>query len=320
MKLLDSHYYVKEPRVIDVDKEPRYIKEINTKEFVKRSALDSDYDELVRENLILLKKGKPIIVYLVIPEMPSVDMVKVLKRIRYLSGKRTSGLKTKSRIFGYSPREKIRKDYCSSTGLAYEDPEAHDYICKFGSAVSGYYRRYCPEIFLQHMNMTKEKILEEWVIKESPFTSGIINKNNPLKYHFDTGNFEQVYSNMIAFKKDCVGGHLSIPEYNIGLEIGNKSLVFFDGQAIMHGVTPFKLTSPDGYRYTIVYYTLKTMWNCDPLNDEVARIKNVKTERERLRYKVLTNQPLTPEEKQIIDMLEEKSSLVTRMVTTESQA
>lgn len=315
MRFLASDYYVKDPRVIDVDEEPKHHKDLNYREYVRRSAVDSDYDELIKENIIVIKDGKPVLVYLVIPEMPSIQMVKYLKRVRYLTGRRTAGLKIKSKLFGYSPREKIRKDFCSSTALSFEDPEAHEYVCNFGTSVASYYKKYCPEIFVKHMKETKGKVSKEWVIHGSPFTSGVINRNNPLKYHYDSGNFEQVYSNMVAFKKDCRGGHLAVPEYNIGLEIGNKSIVFFDGQALIHGVTPFRLTSPEGYRYTVVYYTLKAMWQCRPVTEELARIKTLKTEREMLRYKLLTGAELTPLEKEKVDLLEEKSSLVTKVTT-----
>jgi hypothetical protein len=149
--------------------------------------------------------------------------------------------------------------------------------------------------------------MDDWKIGGTPFTSGIINKNNPLKYHFDAGNIGQVYSNMIAFKNDCEGGHLALPEFDIGLEISNRSVVFFDGQDILHGVTPFRLLSRDAYRYTIVYYTLKQMWNCKPLDEEIARIRTRKTERETTRFKRLTGE-LKPEDDTVYQALEKKAN------------
>ena len=32
--------------------------------------------------------------------------------------------------------------------------------------------------------------------------------------------------------------------------------------------------------YSVVYYSLEQMWKCEPLGDEVERIRNVKTQRE----------------------------------------
>lgn len=76
------------------------------------------------------------------------------------------------------------------------------------------------------------------------------------------------------------GGRLSIPEYDIKLEIADDTLVIFNGQEILHGVTPIKKTHPKGYRYTVVYYSMEQMWKCDSLNEETDRIRKKKKERE----------------------------------------
>jgi hypothetical protein len=92
---------------------------------------------------------------------------------------------------------------------------------------------------------------------------------------------------MVGFKSNVKGGHLAIPEYDIGLEIANNSVVLFDGQKICHGVTPITLKSKNAYRYTVVYYTLQQMWKCQPITEEVARIKDERTALERRRIQRL---------------------------------
>jgi len=128
-----------------------------------------------------------------------------------------------------------------------------------------------------------DKVLKDYQIENTPFTSGIINKDNQLKYHFDTGNFKDVYSCMLGFKEDILGGYLALPEYNCAFEIEDNSLFIFDGQNILHGVTPFEKLTEKSYRYTIVYYSLKRMWQCLPINDEVVRIRNKRLEIEERR-------------------------------------
>lgn len=153
-------------------------------------------------------------------------------------------------------------------------------VTEFGTKLAGIYYTNAPEVFSKHNKTTLDNVEGEWVIPKTPFTSGIINKNNPLKYHFDTGNFRDVYSAMVVFKKDIDGGYLSLPEYNVGMKLQSNSVFLFDGQSVLHGVTPIKRKDPVAYRYSIVYYSLRQMWNCDPLNEELARIRQVKTERE----------------------------------------
>jgi hypothetical protein len=135
-------------------------------------------------------------------------------------------------------------------------------------------------------------------MKNSVFTSGIINKNNQLNYHFDRGNFRNVYSNMIAFKKDMGGGHLSIPEYDIGLEISDSSVSLFDGQKILHGVTPLKPLTEEAYRFTLVYYSLEQMWKCESPQEELERVKKLKTDSARKRLRHMRGEFTDEEKKQ----------------------
>jgi len=147
------------------------------------------------------------------------------------------------------------------------------------------YRKAFPDVFYNHKEVVENKILSEWRIGNSIFTSGIINKNNQLKYHLDSGNIKGMMSNMVCFKRKVVGGYLAIPEYDLLLECADNTVVIFDGQKIMHGVTQIKHTADDSYRYTIVYYSLQQMWNCLTMTDELARIRNLKQEREIKRIK-----------------------------------
>jgi hypothetical protein len=123
-------------------------------------------------------------------------------------------------------------------------------------------------------------VLDDWKIGDTPFTSGIINKNNQLPYHFDAGNVKNVWSNMVVFKKDVTGGCLACPELGITFELKDNSVLMFDGQNILHGVTPFNKTSPNGYRYSIVYYSLLPMWNCLPPKEEIKQAANRRRARE----------------------------------------
>ena len=140
---------------------------------------------------------------------------------------------------------------------------------------------------MKHAEVTGEKVLGEYKIPKTPFTSGIVNKDNQLKYHFDTGNFKEVYSAMLVLKRDIAGGHLSIPEFDMGIELKNNSLFMFDGQGLLHGVTPIFKKTARAVRYSIVYYSMRQMWNCLPITDELIRIRKKKAERENNRVERL---------------------------------
>lgn len=263
-------------------------KSLDLKEYVKRSAQESDYETLVRDDCLIKIDGKPAIFYMRL-DKATVDMEplrRALLGIRYDTTTRSSGLKTTSRVFGYQPRIPMRRDFCTATSLATEQPNTNQLVEDYGRAIASIYQRAFPEVFEHHDEWTREKIKEEWQIKKTPFTSGIINKNNPLKYHFDAGNIPSVCSCMLALKQSCGGGYLSFPELNLALEIGDKTLSIFDGQSVLHGVTPIRKLSENAHRFTVVFYTLLQMWKCEPLTEEIARIRKVKTEREHRRIQL----------------------------------
>ena len=260
-------------------------KDLDLKSYIKRTALESDYSQLIKEPTLIrdADSGELKIIYDIVG-IDTREIVDALKRIKYHEGKRTRGLVSRSRIFGYRPRHPIRGNYCSSTSLASEFPTEHSLVCTLAEKIEDYYTKWYPDGYKRHLEATDEKIETDWRINhKSAFTSGIINKNNPLKYHFDTGNFNDVFSMMIVFKEDVQGGYLSVPEYDIGFELVNNSVLMFDGQSILHGVTPIYFKNANAHRFSMVYYSLKQMWKCLEVDEEIAWARQAKTNRERSR-------------------------------------
>ena len=258
-------------------------KEIDIAKYKKRSAFITDVDNIIKKDTIVYCKDNPVILYQKLENDLTKNLRWSVKNTNFTSGKRSRGLSHISRTFGFSPRIAMRQDYCHTSSMAYDQPKHHIVLTKFADYLNDAYAKNFPDVFEQHSKQVEKKIKPEWKIANTPFTSGIINKNNPLKYHFDQGNFKGVMSNMIAFKKDVTGGHLVIPEFNIALEIEDNTLTIFDGQDILHGVSGFDRNNDLGYRYTIVYYSLEQMWKCEPVDQEVVRIRKIKQEREKKR-------------------------------------
>lgn len=226
------------------------------------------------------KTGETKIVYLDVAEPRFLgELSTLLQKIRYDKNDRTGGMPTVSRIFGYAPRITIRKDFCSGASLNSEDPIAYRKIVDAATLASILYEEHNPALYERH-NLLSQKVLPDYRLGDTAFTSGIINKNNQLRYHFDSGNFKDVWSAMFVFKKDVDGGFLSVPEYDVGFKLSNFSLLLFDGQSILHGVTPIRLMSPKAFRLSIVFYSLRLLWNCVSPADELLRIRKVKTGRE----------------------------------------
>jgi hypothetical protein len=258
---------------------------IDAKELEKKSAWEGDTSRIITEPTVLTENGKVVIIYGAYPGRVD-DLRDACKKIDYLKSTRTGGLATESRIFGFRPRNVIRGDYCTSTSLARENPKEHEIVCRIGKEFSGLYENWAPQVYQNHKAMVDSKLLPEWKIKDTIFTSGIINRNNSLKYHFDSGNFKDCMSCMLVLKKDIEGGMLSIPEYDLRLDLQDRSYLFFDGQSLLHGVTPIKKMTKFSYRFSIVFYSLQQMCNCLPFEEELKRIRLVKKKREEKRVDI----------------------------------
>lgn len=273
----------------------RYLdkRDIKLKDYSKRSAKEEDYSILINEECVGYDKetGEIIFLHAQIGE-DTTELVEALKSIQYQKSERSGGLVTNSRVFGYRPRITMRADFCSAASLTKDSPKAVQLLGKLALSMQKLYSEYISETFAKHKEVVEEKIKPEWLIKDTIFSSGIVNKNNQLRYHLDSGNFSDVFSCMLVLKGNGVeGGFLSIPSYDIGLELKNNHVLLFNGQNLLHGVTPIQRRNATAYRFSVVFYTLKTMWNCLPVSEEIERIKKRKTEREFRRAE------LTPEKK-----------------------
>ena len=260
------------------------LKEVDHKTLRKVSAKTSDVPTMITEDVIIYDKetGKPLVLYIKLKENLS-HLRWAVKNQSYQTHRRSAGLVQSSNLFGFTPRITFRQDYCTITAMAEKYPKQHTIITNFIDTIYGYYEKYFPEEFAKHKEEVKERVLEDWTIGETPFTSGIVNKNNALKYHTDSGNFKGVLSNMVVLKRGVKGGHLIIPELELGLEVEDSTLVVFNGQNLIHGVSEIEYEDDNSYRYSIVYYSLESMWRCEPLEDELSRIRKIKTEREKKR-------------------------------------
>lgn len=250
---------------------------INPDSFKHRRAEQSDCSIFINESttITLQDQNDPCLIY--IKDVEVDGLLDACSKIYIPTNVRGRGLVTTSRTFGYAPRNLVRNLGCRNSSLNIDSPEEHNSIVKCADRASFYYNRYANKVAKRHQSMTDNYLDSEYKLGESMFTSGVINKDNPLLYHYDKGNYTGVWSAMFAFKKDVEGGYLAIPELDIMLETSDRSLTLFNGQLYLHGVTPVVKKSKSAYRYTVVYYSLKDMWNCEPYKGEVEYLRQKRT-------------------------------------------
>jgi hypothetical protein len=241
---------------------------------------ETDASRFVTADTLVTIDGEPQLLYKKLKcDISAVEWA--ARQIKYAETKRTAGMATRSATFGYMPRRALFQDFChKSDGGTKHDRRIEMALHELAKELEGIYAKHFPLVYAAHKALADEKILPEWKLDGSVFSSGIVNKDNQLPYHTDAGNFKGVYSNMVGLKKGINGGHLVIPELDLKFEIADKTLIIFNGQEFVHGVTPIIKTSDDAHRFTIVYYTMEQMWKCLDRDGEIKRIRTIKSERE----------------------------------------
>jgi hypothetical protein len=250
-------------------------------------ATDAHYTQVHADSAVFTENGQ---VRIVFDDAPFDDeaLRAACKGINYPSNDRTSGMVSRSRIFGNQPRNVLRRrDYCAAAAMAYDHPAAHGALVRAAQRVTDVFANWHPEGAASQRALVRQQVLPEWRLPGETFTSGIVNWDNPLRYHHDGGNFPGAWSAMIVLTRGIEGGRLVMPEYGIAFDfaIGGTKVILFDGQGILHGVTKIRKVRADGYRYSIVWYALKGMCKCLSARAELARARAAATGREQKRLR-----------------------------------
>ncbi len=256
-----------------------------------RAAQDSDYDELVTESARVYEGSDLRIVFEVLDRPPE-DLISAFKHIAYIKTARAGGLKSQARVLGFLPRVTIRNDYCRSADMAAKHPREHGVFCNYARKATQIYREWAPDQYAAQQLLLAQKVKPAWQIPGSAFTSGIVNWDNPLHYHTDTGNFPGTWNAMYATAFDCAGGHLVVPELRLAFSFHKPAFVIFEAQKFLHGVTPLQKRSKLAYRYSVVYYALQGLCSClaTPI-EELERTQKVRTQRELKRAGLIARSP-----------------------------
>jgi len=178
---------------------------------------------------------------------------------------RLSGMVVTHRTFGYTPPVPLRRRYaCAAARFNFDYPSASAAISEYVVAAEHVFRTQAGDKYEATATEVLAQIPAAWRIAGSPWTSGIINNTAALPYHRDSNNIKGSWSAMLAIRNNVEGGLLHLADYDVWLRVPNGSISIFDGQSVLHGVSPFKLSGPNAYRYTIVSYARRGLRVCCP--------------------------------------------------------
>lgn len=176
---------------------------------------------------------------------------------------RLSGMHVAHRVFGYTPPQPMRKRYgCSRSRFDTDYPEAMELVGKFTLLAEWVFRTFAPDVHRRTGEMVRKVIHDDWRIERTLWSSGIINNTAALPMHMDSGNVQGSWSAMLGARHQMDGGLLYLADYDCYLTIPHGSISIFDGQSVVHGVTPLQPVGPDATRYTLVTYAKQAMRGC----------------------------------------------------------
>jgi len=189
-------------------------------------------------------------------------------------------LRTSDMSFGYRPYKPLFGMPSGALDFNKKYANWFNRLNDMTERVTEIYETISSDCFNRHKTMAQD-IRPEWLLKGGVFSQGIINNSVQHSYHYDRGNFKNTMSAMIVLKHKSTGGWLNLPALGVTLATEDSCIVFFDGQKILHGVTPIVNRYTSSKRFSIVWYTLAKMVNSLSADDEINKIRKTDLKKHR---------------------------------------
>lgn len=248
-------------------------------ELLKTTPTKEHYDTVIKEDTAFYLDDICIGIYVNVEKELLSYVREAVKDTKYVETYRANTLPTKSSVFGALPRVALRNDFCRFSNKTSEEKGNTNKLFTFQETLCKIYKEHLPELYEYDLQKARETVNDDYRLIDTPYTTANINVNHAIKYHRDSGNIKDSYSNVLILKEHCTGGELVLPEYRIALEQSDGALCIFSGQKEIHGVMPIKPYKENFYRASIVYYTLAQLKHCYPYKEEVSRLNIKKRER-----------------------------------------
>src|SRR6056300_803654 len=158
------------------------------------------------------------------------------------------------------PRAHMKRDY-GRTSQLHNIPSARTFIksmlmaCKEGEKLL---KDIMPEQYELQKKLIEENVPEKYRLTDL-FSSSISNFNIAAAYHQDRGNLKGCVNFIFSKKENARGGHLHVPEYDAVIDNKDGSMLVYPAYKNMHGVTPIIPLSENGYRNSLVFYSIDNL-------------------------------------------------------------
>ena len=189
------------------------------------------------------------------------------------SGKLSKSAKAravKSSIIGFSDRYP-RIPYCRTSMWTQRNWKEYNNCLPYIKYVDAFFKQHAPARYKIQKKMA-EKSSQDFIIKDTAFSTVTVNKNFRTAGHYDNGDLKEGFGNLgVISKGDYEGSITVIPKYGIGLDLKNGDLAIFDVHEL-HGNT--ETTTKTFYeRISVVCYYREKMIYCGNADYELNRAK-----------------------------------------------
>jgi hypothetical protein len=182
---------------------------------------------------------------------------------------RSSGLRDKSKevkqfstILGsIPPKPHMRREFASSSSVHYHE-SARIFVKAMLLASEesmALIKQLAPSIYETQVE-SMSKVKDKWRFGKY-FTSSISNYNISAGFHVDNANIKGCINVIICKRSNSKGGCTTIPDYDATVDSCDNSMLVYPAWRNVHAVTPIIPLADDGYRNTLVFYSLKAFLN-----------------------------------------------------------
>ena len=179
-------------------------------------------------------------------------------------------LTVNSGLMGFSDRYP-RIPYCRSTMYNQKNLQGFKKCLPYIKCVDNFFKEYAPKRYKIQKKMA-EKTSQDFIIKDTAFSTVTVNKNFRTAGHYDNGDLKEGFGNLgVISTGKYEGGITVIPKYGIGLDLKDGDLAIFDVHEL-HGNT--ELIRKGYYeRISVVCYYREKMIYCGNAEYELKRAK-----------------------------------------------
>ena len=181
-------------------------------------------------------------------------------------------VQVKSGVGGFFDRY-ARIPYCRMCAFTEKNPDKWAKILPIIHLINKYYKKYSPELY-KNQKSKVEKTSQDFVIKNTAFTTTTFNMNYRTAFHRDRGNLTGGCAGMGVFGAGKYkGGYLCFPEYKIAVDIRPTDIIIMNNTTLIHGNTELIGEYGEYERISLVCYMREKMMRCGTIKEEIERAK-----------------------------------------------